>query len=327
MLESKSAQLQRLAQSYAQETNCPGCGEVAPLRFSCLESGFPSHCSADCYAEDRIHTQYVDDLRTIHLDLMDLHSGRKFPEFDMPQAKSLGDELQSAISGGWDTYLKSREFNLKFHTSGRHVSHLLTYPLSVAYGLLKVQPELASTEGPLKLIFVGSRAETRLPAKAWRELACLFKFGQLELEMVGHEVLEEQNGVYESLGAGVSRRSHVGSVDFEADYMTEPAPACYALFNSGVGFAGSRDDDCWHETLQQLLSTGAPIVFTSHSADDAARDQKELQQLMEKWNVQHEWMLEAQINPFRSLRKDPARNNVRHMIQTNHTIFILRGVL
>merc|ERR1712086_166116 len=115
------------------------------------------------------------------------------------------------------------------------------------------------------------------------------------------------------------------------------------LFNSGVGFAGENDDDCWHETLKHLLSTGTPIVFTSHSDKDSARDEKELLRLMAecvsqpargccvtvgwaRWGVQHEMLMDVQLNPFRSLRKDPARNNVRHMISTNHKIFVLRGL-
>jgi len=349
MLESKSPRLKKLAQAYAQETTCPGCGKVSPLLFSCLESGFPSHCSADCYGADRTHAMYVDDLRIIHLDLMDLQTNRDRPEFEkMPAAANLGEQLDVALgigsastpakplfsmmnpgacTGGWDSYLTARDFTRVHHSATRHLSHFLTYPLSVAYGLLAVRPMMAEPTGLLKIVFVGSRGETQLPAEAWREMASMFEFKQLELEMVGHEVLESQvEEKPKGLGAGISLRCHRGSIDVAADYMQDPPPDCYALFNSGVGFAGENDDDCWHETLKHLLSTGTPIVFTSHSDKDSARDEKELLRLMAEWGVQHEMLMDVQLNPFRSLRKDPARNNVRHMISTNHKIFVLRGL-
>ena len=123
----------------------------------------------------------------IHLDLMDLHSRRKFPEFDlMPAAANLGEQLDvcthpllallvlckivvaafvdvlvcrmlsqadgiatwaPGTSTGADGWTDGRRCALteygcdrrKHHASTRHLSHFLTYPLSVAYGLLSVR--------------------------------------------------------------------------------------------------------------------------------------------------------------------------------------------
>merc|ERR1719247_2370038 len=112
MIDSKHEHLKLLAQEYAT-ADCPTCVRQGlartPLRqkldYNCPVSGFPTHCSQDCYDADAEHQQNKEALRTIHSDLLDLCSGRAFPEFDFPGPAENEVEITN-----WVKYFFDRKF-------------------------------------------------------------------------------------------------------------------------------------------------------------------------------------------------------------------------
>ena len=64
MLESPNPVLKQLAEQYAQ-AKCGFCKESpagGTLQYSCPQSGFPSHCSEQCYQQDKAHHANAEDL-------------------------------------------------------------------------------------------------------------------------------------------------------------------------------------------------------------------------------------------------------------------------
>jgi len=78
-----------------------------------------------------------------------------------------------------------------------------------------------------------------------------------------------------------------------------PPPDLIWLSNPGIGHPHLAEQ--WAPSLERALQTGIPLVLTSHSAADAARDVEAL------GACQHgvEWLHPPQPNPFKSLKLTP----------------------
>lgn len=85
--------------------SCPQCDAPAK-RYSCPHSGWPTHCSAECHAKDDKYHAIKDELKQVYMDMLDLQSKRKFPEFDFPGPPR--HEWQRAELVNWRTYLSDR---------------------------------------------------------------------------------------------------------------------------------------------------------------------------------------------------------------------------
>jgi len=75
MVESPIPALKQLGEQYARASKgCVRC-TAERMSFNCPTSGFPSHCSKECWDSDEAHRRIAKDLRQVHQDHVDLRSG------------------------------------------------------------------------------------------------------------------------------------------------------------------------------------------------------------------------------------------------------------
>lgn len=117
------------------ETKIP----ASHVRFECPDCGIPVYCSEEHWAEDyENHMEICDTLRQTNEDDHDLHSGRKFPEFEYP-----GPSIEEAVVNmtNWDTYLYTKEYEaINEEQSMRQATRLLTYPMTIASVIHELSP-------------------------------------------------------------------------------------------------------------------------------------------------------------------------------------------
>ncbi|KAH8921756.1 hypothetical protein BT69DRAFT_1348404 [Atractiella rhizophila] len=186
------------------------------VAFDCPDCGFPTHASQEMWEEDEDRERYCWQLREINEDEHDLRSGRNVDEFDMPGEQPY-DEVVSLAN--WDVYFYTRHFkSIDNDRSRRHVSKILTYPLTIASVLHQFSPYTTrnrrlTTEGvrslaalrialhpplgekptlkkpllPIRVFVVGARAESTLPAALVRQISYMFPNVPFHIFFVGPE--------------------------------------------------------------------------------------------------------------------------------------------
>ena len=180
--------------------------------FECPDCGWPTHFSEKEWAEDTEHAQYVARLREANEDEHDLRSGRRMAEFELP-AEQPADEVVNL--SGWDQMFYTRNFpSINSERSKRHVSKLLTFPMTVVAALHQhspytrrssrltheglrslaplrttLHPELGARPNldPVRIFVVGARAEATLPPDVWRQISYVFAKVPVHIIMVGPE--------------------------------------------------------------------------------------------------------------------------------------------
>ncbi|KAK6907793.1 hypothetical protein I203_101794 [Kwoniella mangroviensis CBS 8507] len=189
--------------------------------FDCPDCGWPTHKSQERWEEGKEeHKEYCGRLREVNEDEHDLRSGRKMAEFEnMPEEQP----YESAINfASWDTLFFTRNFlSIDSDRSVRHVSKILTYPMTIAgvlhqngpftsgngritregrrsmaavHSILHLPP--GATEGtvpekpqpPFRLFLLGARAESTLPPHLWAQLCWLFPRTNFNIYFIGPEV-------------------------------------------------------------------------------------------------------------------------------------------
>ncbi|CAM9766987.1 unnamed protein product, partial [Phaeothamnion confervicola] len=208
--------------------------------------------------------------------------------------------------GGLDAYLDARAWQPGDGSGRRIVSHLLTYPLTLASALHRLK---ASQEGvgkygdSLSIVCVGARAEASLPLPLWRELLFACPWLQaLNIHFIGLDcpgvspaagagnaagntirpakagapsavngstvtATLEGRSVHFSLTRGLLHAAAAVSPDVRA---AATAADAFVLFNPGLAAPALRDG--WRPTLDFLLPLRRPVVMTSHSDADADAD-------------------------------------------------------
>ncbi|KAI5477783.1 mRNA processing-related protein [Pseudohyphozyma bogoriensis] len=191
--------------------------EKVHVAFECPDCGYPTHASEERWAEDEEKGRYWPRLREANEDEHDLRSGREMTEFKLP-----GDQpYEEAVSmGNWDVFLYTRGFDsIDTERARRHVSKLLTYPLTIGTVLHENSPytlrnqrllpeglrslvalrqalhppqltsEVAASRPPtpVRIIILGARAESSLPSHVMLQLSALFPRTPLHLYFVGPE--------------------------------------------------------------------------------------------------------------------------------------------
>ncbi|KAJ9116089.1 hypothetical protein QFC20_000762 [Naganishia adeliensis] len=197
---------------------------VEKVKYSCPDCGFPTHSTEAHWREGRAeHEEYCARLREINEDEHDLRSGREIKEFELPGAQ---DYESTASLGSWDTLFYTRNFaSVDRERARRHVSKLLTYPMTVASVLHRLGPYAAgrtgtgkeggrlTTEGqrsmaalhtslhppmgavpsadtrnakiPIRIFILGARAESSLPPHVFDQISHLFPYTRFKIYFIG----------------------------------------------------------------------------------------------------------------------------------------------
>ncbi|KZO95704.1 hypothetical protein CALVIDRAFT_555477 [Calocera viscosa TUFC12733] len=199
---------------------CPVCLEVhgknKSVEYECPDCGWPTHCTEEHYAQDSEHSKYCGRLREVNEDEHDLRSGRYMWEFELPGEQGYEEAISFA---NWDLLWYTRGFpSMETERSRRHLSKLLTYPMTIA-GILhqysgfttrnqRITPEgarsmaalrsvlfsdaaISSRENALalqdtiRIFIIGARAESSLPPHVWEQLNFCFPNVNLHIHFIG----------------------------------------------------------------------------------------------------------------------------------------------
>lgn len=139
------------------------------VAFECPHCGFPTHASEQRWSEDDQHARYWPRLREANEDEHDLRSGREMTEFKLPNEQP----YEEAVSfGNWDVFLYTRGFpSIESERSRRHVSKLLTYPVTIGSILHENSPYTIRNQ--------------RLLPEGLRSLMGAFKVSAVQTELLG----------------------------------------------------------------------------------------------------------------------------------------------
>eukprot|EP00283_Hemiselmis_rufescens_P011848 CAMPEP_0173458716 /NCGR_PEP_ID=MMETSP1357-20121228/60090_1 /TAXON_ID=77926 /ORGANISM="Hemiselmis rufescens, Strain PCC563" /LENGTH=377 /DNA_ID=CAMNT_0014426109 /DNA_START=12 /DNA_END=1145 /DNA_ORIENTATION=+ len=345
MLESPIPGVQQLAQQYAAHGQ--GCGKCRhPLIYSCPKSGFPSHCCEVCYKEDKAHQDYAPKLREVYEDLVDLRSGRKFPEFNFPGPPT--HEWQRSELINWRAYLSDRRFNGQDSVIGnarsdeelareqqsiRHISSVFTFPLTIAHAIYwtrvlgdpsKLDQKLDEDGNklPWRIAVLGPRKEATMPARSWAELLAVFPEASFHIHLVGPEIPEKLHEQKTEILTGQLTAEWTRAEYQEVHEYTD-LPDLFVTFNSGMGFNSTVEGrNSWDDALDLIFhDTGfTPLLMTSHSREDSGKDYAYVSRRNDCRFTVH-----PAENPFMALNTDAAVNNIRNHINTNHTYAVVKG--
>ncbi|OLL24470.1 Protein MSS51, mitochondrial, partial [Neolecta irregularis DAH-3] len=210
-MREKGETIRRLAK-------CPVSG--TPVAFECPDCGFPTHATKEDWEVDKDHDNYCDQLRIANVDEHDVRSGRQFPELEFPT----GQDPECTVNmDSWDLLLFTRQFPpANSERSLRHVSNLLSYPMTVASVLYQFSPYIlknrltieglksltalrfalhpkniaAAAESlpsdrdllqPVRIFIVGARSEASLPKFFWQQMAYMFPHSKFNIIFIGPE--------------------------------------------------------------------------------------------------------------------------------------------
>lgn len=193
--------------------------------YDCPRSGYPTHSSSQAWLIDPEKANYWPRLREANEDEHDLRSGRPMLEFDLPDCQPYEESITLA---NWDLLLYTRGFRSIDHDrSRRHVSKLLTYPITIGAILHEFSPYttrnhrlttqghrsltalrqslhpplgtntaqvLGRTINPIRVFILGARAESSLPPQVWSQLPYLFPSPDVSFQIyfIGPEVILPQ---------------------------------------------------------------------------------------------------------------------------------------
>ncbi|CAG8537039.1 6137_t:CDS:10, partial [Scutellospora calospora] len=338
---------------------CPTCeglpkeDQKKPI-YKCPDCGIPTHCSEEHYKqnliEHKLHT--CEMLKEFNEDTHDLMSGRKMPELEFPSSQSLDEEVNLL---NWDTFLYTRGFPSIDHArSLRHVSKLLTYPITIGSVLhqngpytlrnrltnegLKSLIALRTTLHPkqtsvdiktlqpaetVRIFIIGARAEAQLPLHLYTQLSYLFPTIALHIHFIGPESILPGNESH------TTHFNHYLSFtwknSFYHDYHDSISPFdpyCDIFFLFHPGIYQNNGKELWEKTIKKLLKTKCAILITGFNENDM---KNEIQIIEEDDTFEFDWILEPGENEFKSLRRDIDIKDVRIGVYPNWGIFGIRG--
>jgi hypothetical protein len=171
---------------------------------------------------------------------------------------------------------------------------------------------------PWRIGILGPRKEATMPIRAWVELCAVFPEAAFHIHLCGPEISDE---LHEKEMTVIEGKLSITWTKAEYQEVNEyfPMPDMFVAFNSGMGFGG---DYTWDGALDIVFNGSGfkPLLLTSHNMEDAARDYAYLSRRQDCRFIMH-----PAVNPFMSLRNDAAVNDIRYIINSNHTYSIARG--
>ncbi|CEG68100.1 Protein mss51, mitochondrial [Rhizopus azygosporus] len=337
---------------------CPVCdNQEAPKQkptYDCPECGYPTHCCEDHYHQGKeAHKEICSVLREINEDDHDLRSGRPMREFEFPSAQGFDETVNMA---NWDMFFYTRSFpSMDSDRSMRHVSKLLTYPISIAAVLHESSPykygDQITAEGmrsiaalrtilypknrlvndaqaqvrteTINIYLLGARAEATLPSHIWLQLAYLFPSTPFHIHFIGPDALAP------------NQEPHMKSVNERLfftfdnamyhDYHEkiekfDPYTDFFFLFSPGIGHHSAREG--WKPSIQKALETKCAMFITGYDEADMMNDVTAVEQ---DYQGEFDWVLKPTVNEYRSLKRDVNLMDLRQTIFANYGIWGIRG--
>lgn len=218
--ESPSAAMRAKGELIRRVGQCPISG--LGINYECPISGYPTHHSEQEWQADAQHQrEFAWRLRQSNEDDHDLRSGRPLTELvNLPYYQ----DNEFAINfASWDTFFFTRGFkSVDSPRSVRHLSKLLTYPVTIAsvlHPFSPYQPNMRlTTEGlrsmtalrytldskrrvysvedeellskPIRIIILGARTESMIPREVWLQGGpYIFPNTRFEVHFVGPEAV------------------------------------------------------------------------------------------------------------------------------------------
>ncbi|OBZ84771.1 Protein MSS51, mitochondrial [Choanephora cucurbitarum] len=337
---------------------CPVCDEQGHKQkptFDCPDCGYPTHCCEEHYEQGKAAHQHENCgiLRQQNEDDHDLRSGRPMREFEFPSAQGFDEAVNMA---NWDIFFYTRSFpSMDSDRSMRHVSKLLTYPITVASVLHQYSPykygEQVTLEGmrsiaalrtvlypnaqnsneaqvqvrtdTINVYLLGARAEATLPAHIWLQLCYLFPSSPFHLHFIGPDALQPNQ---EPHTKSINERlffTYDNAMYHEYHEKIEkfdPYTDLFFMFSPGIGHTEARED--WKPSIQKALETKCPIFITGYDETDMQTDVKAVEQ---DYEGEFDWILKPTVNEFRSLKRDVNLMDLRQTIFANYGIWGIRG--
>lgn len=216
--------------------------------------------------------------------------------------QQLATPPQGQPSAAWHAYLASRGWlsdrfaaaDVADQQAGLSIlSTSLTFPLTVARHWPSLRRTSDGNEKAWTLCVVGSRAESTLPTKIWKELAVLIGVESLHVSFVGPKAAPpgveaerewrspDGHTLRLSLpadGGDLFHRSKMGRAllkgalkgGLPCSELQATLPDAFVLFNPGTGEPGW--EKAWAPTMRALSAAQRPLLMTALSTGDAARD-------------------------------------------------------
>lgn len=241
----------------------------------------------------------------------------------------------------------------------RTLSALLTFPLTLAYGLSHIFPPRRDLKS-VKILVVGARSESSLPMSWWQEM--LFANTNLfshHIRMVGPGLQQnkEINGD-SSCTADIRELTMTGDNEYSKflrltnNYSLSTAKKLhddfsvlhehpeglkllqwadvFVLFNPGYG--NDTLKALWDPTMKLLLQTRKPVLCTAFGAHDLKRDLMTLDAISSETDDQElgepiYFLIPPHENPFKTFKctLDPREPGDHGIVTTNHSIYAIQA--
>lgn len=241
----------------------------------------------------------------------------------------------------------------------RTLSALLTFPLTLAYGLSKIFPPRRDLKS-IRMLIIGARSESSLPVPWWQEM--LFVDTHLlshHLRMVGpglqlnKEILGDSSctvdireltmtgdAEYSKFLRLTNNHSLSTSKNLHSDFrLLHEHPECikllqwadvFVLFNPGYG--NNTLKASWDPTMKLLLQTRKPILCTAYGQHDLRRDLQTLDAITAEADDQDlgepiDFLIPPHENPFKSFKctLDATEPGDQGIVTTNHSIYAFQA--
>ncbi len=269
-------------------------------------------------------------------------------------------------------YMKERGFREAAEdprsSAYRTLSAAMTFPLTLGYGVNKIFAKggplggmaefIGMEKRPLRVLVVGARAESSLPALWWREclLSCFHSgaiSGGIDIGLMGPGLQQMKASpmdnsitfqMHPSRFAGDNQDTGIEGKAYhiqEGQAFLHNHPEhmklmlradLFVLFNPGLGHSALREG--WKDTIKLLCMSRKPVLCTAHSVTDLQRDKAFLEATTNTIDAEEqdlgeplEFLFEAHQNPFASAKRtyDDKEEEGAQIVTTNQYIHCWRG--
>lgn len=335
------------------------------INYDCPKSGWPTHHDIVEYQADTEHEKYVPILRQSNEDEHDLRSGRALDEFVFPGKQDIEEGINMT---SWDSFLYTRQFNaVNSERSIRHVSKLLTYPMTVASVLHQGSPyrkrltkeglrsisalratlhppisagatnENLLAEGrPFRIFVLGARAESTLPGDVWMQgLPFIFPDISFHVHFIGPEAtVPKGRNVVRTVDGGLTEYYHprLTFSTHQELYHTLHQSQTFGPFDPYLDVFFLPCPGLGHPMTQGQWASTMPALLESKcgifiTGYSDEDMHRDIKFIAETCKNEHDLLLRPGLNEFASRKWDVSDLNPRDVIQNNWGVFGVRGKL